>query len=130
MDFNNLNEFVYDIINDWAHNRKSFTALDVSNKVKEITPYVKHRDVREVVRNMFAHLKEHYHYEKKPIDFVLNDGTAVKALLYYPIINADSGCKDYYPTRLSNELVIKKTMASSKDTWHNLHSSKKMFPIR
>lgn len=66
-----------------------FTALDVSNKVKESLPHARHRDVRDEVRSLFDSEIEPSCYASTPITVTLADGcTQAQALLYHPL--ADS----------------------------------------
>lgn len=62
-----------------------FTALDVSNKVKETIPHARHKEVRDIVRDLFATDISVADWARTPINVVLADGTIVKALLYHPL---------------------------------------------
>lgn len=76
---------VIDVINSFIDDQKLFTALDISNKVKEQFPNLRHREVRDVVRSVWQTDIEPNGYARTPIKVTLNDGSQVDALLYHPI---------------------------------------------
>lgn len=78
-----LEDTVKLIIKDFIANEVLFTALDVSNAVKQTIPTAKHRNVREVVRSLFSTDIEPMDYIRTPINVQLADGTTVYALLYH-----------------------------------------------
>lgn len=84
----NLEDTVRSIVEDFISREVLFTALDVSNAVKQSQPHVKHREVRDVVRSLFSTDIETQGWAKTPIAVTLNDGTKAEALLYHPL--ADS----------------------------------------
>lgn len=82
-----LEDEVLNIVCDFIDNGVLFTALDVSNKVKEKIPSVRHREVRDIVRNLWnSHMQVAANpYAKTSINVTLKDGSVVQALLYHPI---------------------------------------------
>jgi hypothetical protein len=83
-----VEDVVRSTIQDFVRDGVLFTALDVSNKVKETLPLTRHREVRELVRAAFATDIEPASYARTPITVKLDDGTTAEALLYHPL--ADS----------------------------------------
>jgi hypothetical protein len=83
-----LNDVVLSTIQDFVNNNALFTALDVSNKVKESLPFARHREVRDLVRTMFTSDIEPSNYAKTPIQVTLGDGSTVEALLYHPLVDS------------------------------------------
>ena len=79
----NLESLVKAVVLDFVGTSTLFTALDVSNKVKEHMPYARHREVRDVVRSLFASHLEPAGYTKTPISVTLKDGSVVDAILYH-----------------------------------------------
>ena len=85
---NNLDDLVLDIVLEFVKNNVLFTALDVSNKVKETMPFARHREVRDVVRSVFSTHIEPAGYAKTPITVNLKDGTTAEALLYHSLVDS------------------------------------------
>jgi hypothetical protein len=83
-----LESQILEVVNDFVSRGVLFTALDVSNKVKETMPFARHREVRDVVRNAWLNDIEPKSYGRTPITVNLADGTTADALLYHPL--ADS----------------------------------------
>lgn len=83
-----LNDLVLSTVQDFVTNNTLFTALDVSNKVKETLPFARHREVRDLVRSMFTTDIEPGNYARTPIQVTLNDGSSVEALLYHPLVDS------------------------------------------
>lgn len=81
----NLDDLVHSIVSDFVKNNVLFTALDVSNKVKETMPFARHREVRDVVRDMFVSDIEPASYARTPITVTLGNGSTAEALLYHPL---------------------------------------------
>lgn len=81
----NLENTVREVIEDFIKNEVLFTALDVSNAVKLAIPFAKHREVRDVVRSVFASDIESQGWARTPITVTLGDGTTAEALLYHPL---------------------------------------------
>lgn len=79
----NLDDLVLDTVREFVRNGEMFTALDVSNKVKQTMPHARHREVRDVVRNVFSSEIESNGYARTPISVTLADGTTAEALLYH-----------------------------------------------
>lgn len=80
-----LQDLVLDTVNDFMQNNALFTALDVSNKVKETMPAARHKEVRNVVRSLFVAYIEPNSYSRTPINVDLSDGSTTEALLYHPL---------------------------------------------
>lgn len=83
-----VDSVVQSTIRDFVRDGVLFTALDVSNKVKEALPLARHREVRDLVRASYATEIETASYAKTPITVTLGDGTTTEAVLYHPL--ADS----------------------------------------
>ena len=81
-------ELVEEIVNQFVSDAKLFTALDVSNKVKEEFPFAKHREVREDVRDLYNTLMVSMGYTRTPIKVTLSDGSVAEALLYHSLIDS------------------------------------------
>jgi len=72
------------IVLAFAKDGKMFTALDVSNTVKEQGHHVRHRDIAPVVRDIYeGGALSHFNYERSLIDVTLEDGTSTQTFLYY-----------------------------------------------
>ncbi len=82
-----LENLVEEIVSDFIENDVLFTALDVSNKVKESMPEARHREIRDKVRYYFDAANS-FDYAKTPITVTLEDGSQVTALLYHPLSDA------------------------------------------
>lgn len=85
---NTIEDTVKLIIKDFIANEVLFTALDVSNIVKQTIPTAKHRNVREVVRSLFTADIEGQGWARTPIKVNLSDGTQAEALLYHPLTDS------------------------------------------
>lgn len=83
-----LQTAISDTITSFVKELKPFTALDVSNKVKETLPNARHSAVRDMVREMFKADRFLSDYGKTDIDVTLANGTTAKAVLYHDL--ADS----------------------------------------
>lgn len=81
----NLEDTVRLVVQDFISRDILFTALDVSNAVKSQLPNARHREVRDVVRGMFATDIETQNWARTPITVTLEDGTTAEALLYHPL---------------------------------------------
>ena len=84
----NLEDTVRSVVQDFITHEVLFTALDVSNSVKTALPHARHREVRDVVRNMFSTDIESQGWARTPIAVVLGDGTTAEALLYHPLTDS------------------------------------------
>lgn len=80
-----LEQVVETEIRDLIADNKLFTALDVSNSVKQSMPNVRHRMVRDVVRGLWCSLIETSGYGRTPISVTLPDGSCADAMLYHPL---------------------------------------------
>ena len=101
-----LNDVVLSTIQDFVNNNVLFTALDVSNKVKEVLPFARHREVRDLVRALFTTDIEPANYAKTPIQVTLANGDTVEALLYHPL--ADSWDLDSkYDNQKRNQTALR-----------------------
>src|SRR6185436_13338799 len=65
-----------------------FTALDVSNKVKETLPLARHREVRDLVRMLYTSEIETGGYARTPITVTLENGDTAEALLYHSLVDS------------------------------------------
>jgi hypothetical protein len=79
-----MKDKICSIINEFIDNSTSFTALDVSNKVKETFPTARHREVSSVVRDVYTSGMMG-NYERTAIGVKLADGSDATANLYHPI---------------------------------------------
>ena len=84
----NLEDTVRSVVQDFVKNEVLFTALDVSNAVKQVLPHAKHREVRDVVRGIYATDIESASWARTPITVTLGDGTTAEALLYHPLVDS------------------------------------------
>lgn len=75
-------------IQDFVRDNVLFTALDVSNKVKEALPLARHREVRDLVRASYNTDIEAAGYARTPITVTLADGTKTDAVLYHPLVDS------------------------------------------
>ena len=106
---NTLEDTVKQVVNDFVTTATLFTALDVSNEVKKTMPASRHREVRDIVRSMYADIQL-LSYGRTPINVILEDGTTVEALLYHPL--ADSWDLDTkYDTQKRTQSAIKNASA-------------------
>jgi hypothetical protein len=80
-----LQDEVRSVVTGFMQSNELFTALDVSNKVKMTLPFARHREVRDLVREMFTTDLEPANWARTPINVVLNDGSTAEALLYHPL---------------------------------------------
>jgi hypothetical protein len=80
-----LEDTVRSVVQDFMKAGVLFTALDVSNTVKQVMPNARHREVRDVVRGLFTTEIETQSWARTPIQVALEDGTTTEALLYHPL---------------------------------------------
>lgn len=85
---NTVDSAVRSVIQDFVRDGVLFTALDVSNKVKETLPLARHREVRDLVRMVYTSEIETASYARTPINVKLEDGTTAEALLYHPLVDS------------------------------------------
>jgi hypothetical protein len=83
-----LEDTVRLVVQDFIGREVLFTALDVSNSVKQGLPNTRHREVRDVVRSMFTSDIESQGWARTPISVTLGDGTTAEALLYHPLTDS------------------------------------------
>lgn len=83
-----LENTTLEIVREFVKTETLFTALDVSNKVKETIPQARHYEVRDYVRSLFQTEMSPNGYTSTPIHVTLPDGTPTTALLYHHL--ADS----------------------------------------
>jgi hypothetical protein len=83
-----LQDTVRLVVQDFISREVLFTALDVSNAVKQQMPNARHREVRDEVRSMFTTDIESQGWAKTPITVNLADGTTAEALLYHPLTDS------------------------------------------
>jgi hypothetical protein len=81
----NLEDVVAATVKDFMDNETLFTALDVSNKVKETMPRARHGEVRDIVRSLFTTEMVPAVWDRTSIEVTLADGSKQVALLYHPI---------------------------------------------
>ena len=82
---NTLEDTVRSVVQDFMKADMLFTALDVSNTVKQVMPNARHREVRDLVRGMFTTDIETQSWARSPIQVILEDGSTTEALLYHPL---------------------------------------------
>jgi hypothetical protein len=80
-----LEDTVQQVVKSFMDSETLFTALDVSNKVKETLPNARHREVRDIVRTLFLTQLQPFGWARTDITVTLEDGTAQTAMLYYPL---------------------------------------------
>lgn len=107
-----LDKITRNTIIDFASKSESFTALDVTNKVKETLPNVRHRDVRKIVKNMFDELRDEFEYECTQINVTLADGQITIANLYHPVEDANDLDHCYDISKRSQVLKVTSTKPS------------------
>src|ERR1035437_3150276 len=83
-----IDQLTKEVVQDFVSCSVLFTALDVSNKVKEKMPFIRHRECRDAVRNMFVSDIEPMGYARTSIAVTLSDGTTTEALLYHPLVDS------------------------------------------
>ncbi len=79
-----LKEEVLDVVQKFVDNGELFTALDVSNKVKTVLPFSRHREIRDEVRELYRQELQYEGYTRTPIEVTLSDNSTTEALLYHP----------------------------------------------
>lgn len=84
----NLEDTVRSVVQDFISRDVLFTALDVSNSVKQSLPNARHREVRDVVRSIFSTDIETQGWARTPITVTLGDGTTAEALLYHSLTDS------------------------------------------
>lgn len=109
---NTLEDVVEDTIEGLVMDSVLFTALDISNKVKQTLPNARHREVRDLVRGMFASHIEPQGWAKSPITVTLADGSQVEALLYHPL-SASWDLDTAYDTQKRSQVSVKATHVTS-----------------
>jgi len=102
MNDSNLISMVDTVISDFIRNNFAFTALDVSNKVKETMPFARHREIRNIVRNAWGNTIEPAGYSRSTITVNLADGSTAKALLYHPLSDYWNLDSKYYVAENNN----------------------------
>lgn len=83
-DSSSLEDLVKEVVTDFVNTSALFTALDVSNKVKEKRSGVRHRDVSPIVRHLFE-TQQMDQYSRTLINVQLANGDLTEANLYHPI---------------------------------------------
>jgi hypothetical protein len=84
----NLEDTIYAVVQNFIYHGELFTALDVSNKVKETMPQERHRTIRDVVRVMYIDHIASVGWASTPITVTLANGDQKEALLYHPLSDA------------------------------------------
>ncbi len=72
-----------EVVEHLSKNGFMFTALDVSNEVKQELVGVRHRQVSPLVRQLFADKVMGPDYTRTQIDVVTSQGKTVQAFLYH-----------------------------------------------
>ena len=153
----NLDDTVLSTVSDFVKNGEMFTALDVSNKVKDVLPFARHREVRDLVRALFVTEIEPNGYAHTPITVTLADGSTADALLYHSLADSwdldakyDAQKRAVTAKRPTNTVAVpvvastpvsapvatvvpvvvsKPAVMSSKDLWSRLFSTQpSLFP--
>lgn len=102
---NTLDNEVRTVVQNFMNSGELFTALDVSNKVKLVLPWAKHREVRDMVRGMFTNDIEPAGWARTPITVTLADGNTADALLYHSV--SDSWDLDNkYSAQKRNQVTV------------------------
>jgi hypothetical protein len=83
-----LKDEVLKVVLSMVASGEMFTALDVSNKVKETMPFARHREVRDEVRALFTTELEPQGWAKTPIVVTLDNGSTAEALLYHSLVDS------------------------------------------
>lgn len=76
------------VVDQFVKTWTAFTSLDVSNKVKETLPNVRHREVANIVRDIFS--KGVLDYMASTIDVWTDKGIMVEAQLYHSVYDEDN----------------------------------------
>ena len=103
-----LKQVVSSVISQLVLSRELFTALDVSNLVKQ-KMNVKHRQVRDVVREIWDDRDLLVSYGRTLISVTLADDSVVKAMLYHPYESSWDLDKLYDQQKRSQKVVDVKT---------------------
>lgn len=80
-----LQDLVKATVLDFMAKDTLFTALDISNAVKESMPTARHREIRDEVRALFITDIEPAGWARESISVTLEDGSPQTAMLYYPL---------------------------------------------
>ena len=112
----NVNDVVDSVVREFLGNNELFTALDVSNKVKEDLPLVRHREVRDLVRSMFSSVIEVESYTKTPITVNLENGATAEAILYHPLVDSWDLDAKYNAQKRAQSSVKAKTVTTKTVT--------------
>lgn len=109
---NTLEDLVRSVLQSFIKDEVLFTALDVSNKVKETMPLARHREVRDIVRSCWSSEIDPAGYGRSPITVTLSDGTTAEALLYHSL--ADSWDLDAkYDAQKRAQVAVKPQQTSA-----------------
>lgn len=82
-----LDQEVRSVVESFIQSGELFTALDVSNKVKMTMPFARHREIRDIVRALFASDIQTAGWARTPIQVTLEDSSTAEALLYHPVLD-------------------------------------------
>jgi len=116
-----LEDVVKSVVSDFISNETLFTALDVSNKVKETLASARHRNIRDIVRQMWATDIELSGYGRSPITVVIGNGNTAQALLYHPL--ADSWDLDSKYDVQKREQIATQPVSDSASTTVSVDNS-------
>lgn len=124
-----LEDQVKEVVSNFVKTDTLFTALDVSNEVKKVLPFARHKEVRDIVRGLFASDIQPSSYGRTSIEVIISDGSKQDALLYHPLSDSwDLDVKYDLKRRDSSEQASSVPSSappsplpvSPKDIWNNL----------
>lgn len=101
-----LEDTVRSVVQEMIKSEELFTALDVSNKVKLQLPFVRHREVRDVVRALFTSDIEPAGWARTPIQVKLPNGNPETAVLYHPL-SASWNLDDKYDDQKREQAALR-----------------------
>lgn len=108
-----LDEVVRETVEEFVKSDMLFTALDVSNKVKEVLPLARHREVRDLVRSMFSTHIEPSGWAHTPIQVTLANGDMAEAMLYHPLSVAWD-LDTAYDDQMRKQTALRPSVTSAK----------------
>jgi hypothetical protein len=100
------------VIDSYTEMGVLFTALDVSNAVKQTLPGVRHREVSPIVRDLFQRGVMGADYESSNIQVTTPKGDTVGALLYH----LDDDDADMYGPSMRSQLAITPVSGAALDS--------------
>ena len=121
-----LEVLVRDIMSDFVNSAKPFTALDISNVVKETLPSTRYSEVREIVKQNFTSMLVPLNWTKSIITVNLGNGGLAEAWLYhslsdtwdldtkYDVLKRAQTSKKIVPMTVGDSNVVPMTVANDK----------------